>query len=204
MKSTIRETWKIIQGLIVFTILLFLIVVAMKYVSQIIKDGFEQISQIASNTDAVIIVALITGSLSVLGVVISSIVAKVIEYQQRTKRYLFEKREAPYSEFINLVYKVMDKTKKNEEYSENEMISDMLSFSRQLSLWGSSRVIKKWLKFRMSSQNSDFNPINNLFVMEDILFDIRKDMGQKRNGLKRGDMLSFFINDIQDVLSKQK
>lgn len=98
----------------------------------------------------------------------------------------------------------MDKTKKNEEYTESEMAQDMLSFSKQLSLWGSSRVIKKWLKFRMASQNSDFDPIENLFIMEDIIFDIRKDMGQKRNGLKRGDMLAFFINDIHDILSKYK
>lgn len=204
MKSRVKEIWKIVQGLIVLAVVFFLFIIALKYIIQITNDGFEQILQTVSKADAVIIVALITGTLSILGVVISSIIAKVVEYRQKTKRYLFEKREDSYAKFIDLVYKVMDKTKKNEEYTESEMAQDMLSFSKQLSLWGSSRVIKKWLKFRMASQNSDFDPIENLFIMEDIIFDIRKDMGQKRNGLKRGDMLAFFINDIQDILSKYK
>ena len=51
-----------------------------------------------SNMDAVVTVALITGSLSFLSVFISSIVSKILEYKQNTKRYLYEKKEAPYSE----------------------------------------------------------------------------------------------------------
>ena len=43
-----------------------------------------------SNMDAVVTVALITGSLSFLSVCISSIVSKILEYKQNTKRYLYE------------------------------------------------------------------------------------------------------------------
>ncbi|MDU2353332.1 MAG: hypothetical protein E7D92_01810, partial [Anaerococcus sp.] len=66
--------------------------------------------------------------------------------------------------------------------------------------WGSDEVVRKWIEIRTSSLNSDSNSINNLFVLEDIIFLIRKDLGQKNKGLKRGDILSFFINDIDNYL----
>ena len=92
MKSKVKEIWKIAQGLILLFILFLLFVAALKYIIQIINDGLEHLLQIVSKADVVIIVALITGTLSILGVVLSSIIAKVVEYRQKTKRNLFEKR----------------------------------------------------------------------------------------------------------------
>ena len=37
-----------------------------------------------------------------------------------------------------------------------------------------------------------------------IIFEIRKDMGQKKSGLKQGDILAFFVNDIREYLPKNK
>lgn len=157
-----------------------------------------------SNMDAVVIVALITGSVSILGVVISSIVSKLIEYQQKTKRYLYEKKEEPYSEFIEMVYKLQDSERGNKEYCEKELLDDTISFSKKLTLWGSSKVIKKWLDFRKKSQEQNDNRTDILFILEEIIFEIRKDMGQKKSGLKQGDILAFFVNDIKDYLPKDK
>ena len=156
-----------------------------------------------SNMDAVVIVALITGSVSILGVVISSIVSKLIEYQQKTKRYLYEKKEEPYAEFIEMVYKLQDSEKGNKKYCEKEVWDDTISFSKKLTLWGSSKVIKKWLDFRKKSQEQNDNITDILFTLEEIIFEIRKDMGQK-NGLKQGDILKFFVNDVKNYLPKDK
>ncbi len=157
-----------------------------------------------SNMDAVVIVALITGSVSILGVVISSIVSKIIEYRQNIKRYLYEKKEEPYSEFIEMVYKIQENVKKNKEYNDKEMLDDIFSFSKKLTLWGSSKVIRKCLAFREISQEQNDNPTDNLFILEEIIFEIRKDMGQKKSGLKQGDILAFFVNDIKDYIPKDK
>lgn len=156
-----------------------------------------------SSMDAVVIVALITGSVSILGVVISSIVSKIIEYRQNTKRYLYEKREEPYSEFIEMVYKIQDKGKAKENINDEEMLDNIFSFSKKLTLWGSNKVIKKWLAFRKISQEQNDNT-ENLFMLEEIIFEIRKDMGQKKSGLEKGDILAFFVNDIKDYLPKDK
>lgn len=174
---------------------LLIIGIGIYFLVKLIIKFFYWIRSFASNTEAVIVVALITGTLSLLGIVISNI----IEYKQNTKRYLYEKKEEAYSEFIEMVYK-LQQIQKDGKISEKEITKDLISFSQKLTLWGSDEVVRKWIEIRTSSLNSDSNSINNLFVLEDIIFLIRKDLGQKNKGLKRGDILSFFINDIDNYL----
>lgn len=70
-----RETILGILGLII-------IIVVVGFLIYIIKNAFIIMAQTASKLDAVVIVALITGAVSIIGVVLSSIVAKYLEYRQ--------------------------------------------------------------------------------------------------------------------------
>ena len=195
-KSLIKN---IIVGMLVLGIIVYIVVwligLFLGYVGGFVNR--------LSNMDAVVIVALITGSVSILGVVISSIVSKIVEYRQNTKRYLYEKKEEPYSEFIEMVYKIQEKGKAKENINDEEMLDDIFSFSKKLTLWGSNKVIRKWLAFRKISQEQNDNT-ENLFMLKEIIFEIRKDMGHKKSGLEKGDILAFFVNDIEDYLPKDK
>ena len=199
-----RSAKDIILGFLLLAALgigsVYILKISLTYIGMFI----EKLNQITSNMDAVVIVALITGSVSILGVVISSIISKIIEYQQNTKRYLYEKKEEPYSEFIEMVYKIQRMTREDNTYSEKDMLEDLSSFSKKLTLWGSNRVIKKWLAFRERNQNEKTDPMENLFILEEIIFEIRKDMGQRQKGLKQGDILAFFVNDINKYLPSTK
>ena len=106
MNKKSNSFFDIIKGLIVLIILVAIVVFAIQYLLNVISDIIAEFAQATSKVDAVIIVALITSAVSILGVVLSSIVAKILEYRQTTKRYLYEKREEPYSEFIEMVYKL--------------------------------------------------------------------------------------------------
>ena len=154
-----------------------------------------------SKLDAVIIVALITGGVSITGVVLSSIISKILEYKQRRREYLYQKREKPYACFIDVVYKMQESAKTTQGYSQEDMIIDLRKFSKDLTLWGSNRVIKKWIKFRETS-NKAITPPELLFVMEDIMFAMRKDMGLKK--MSKGKLLSFFVNDIKQYTFPRK
>ena len=189
----------ILKGLFVLIALAFIIVHALQFIINGILDKMIQFIQLSSKADAVIIVALITGAVSILGVVLSSIVARILEYRQSINRYLYEKREEPYSDFIEMVYRLQQKIKTEESYTEEEMVADIFKFSKKLTLWGSDNVIKKWLKFKENGQDVTKKD-ENLFVLEDIIFEIRNDMGQKRGKLRKGDLLSFFINDIHNYI----
>lgn len=199
-KNKLSSIKDIIIGILMLAIIGYIIV----WLLGLFMGYIESFVNRLSNMDAVVIVALITGSVSILGVVISSIVSKIIEYRQNIKGYLYEKKEEPYSEFIEMVYKIQENVKENKEYNDKEMLDDIFSFSKKLTLWGSSNVIRKWLAFRKISQEQNNNPTDNLFILEEIIFEIRKDMGQKKSGLKQGDILAFFVNDIKDYLPKDK
>lgn len=57
---------------------------------------------------------------------------------------------------------------------------------------------KKWIKYRKQCQDGN---VQNLFLLEEIIYDMRRDVGLKRK-MKKGNMLSLFINDIETALKK--
>lgn len=183
-------------GVLILLVCLVIVLVLIRFIVIGISSFISWLGTIASHLEAVVIVALISGAASTISVAVASAVSKIIDYKQKRKKYLYQKREKPYQEFIDMVYKIIDSSKENKKYSENEMTQDMLKFSKQLTLWGSNRVIKKWLKIRTSS-NIGLSGEETIFVMEDILYAMRKDMGLRK--LRKGNLLSFFINDIEKI-----
>ena len=125
------------------TLVVLAIFIVVKVIQYAIKAGaslLTWVSQTLPKMDAVVIVALITGAVSILGVVLSSIVAKAVEYRRTRREYLTQKREDPYSEFIEMVYKIQQSSKPGKEYPEEEMIKDLTRFSKKITLWG----LPKW------------------------------------------------------------
>ena len=172
-----------------------------KYLGIGLSTAIDLIKDNLSKLDAVIIVALITGTVSLTGVIFSSIVSKIIEYKKSRQAYLAQKRENSYGAFIEMVYKIQQYSQKNDSYTTQEMITDMLSFSKELTLWGSKNVVNKWVEFRTNGADPE-KAKNNLFLLEEIMNEMRKDMGVKR--VKKGNLLSFFVNDIKTTLRGKK
>ena len=52
------------------------------------------------------------------------------------------------------------------------------------------------LKSNVTAQD----PAKSLFVLENMLFAIRRDLGHKNKNLKQGDLLSLFVTDIDQHL----
>lgn len=203
-KQTFAEKHPKIYSLIGLLLLTAMVVAAIWLFMWIINVVESRIVSIVNfvedfvnTSDQVIVVAMITGTVSITGVVISSIVAKIVEYRYNVKKYLYDKREEPYKQFVEMVYKIIENAqKKDEERMTEEEMAEMVSeFSKGLTLWGSNRVVKKWLRYRKSSIKGDKNI---LWEMEDIIYEIRKDVGLGRK-LKKGDMLAFFVNDIENL-----
>lgn len=171
------------------------------YLGRIINALVDWVSNMASKMDAVVIVAFITGTVSIVGVIISSVVAKIIDYRKSRQDYLAKKREIPYGEFVEMIYKIQQNVKNSGSYTEEMMLEDLSRFSRQITLWGSSKVVQKWVKFRGNGAKPDAGT-NNLFLMEEIMNEMRKDLGLKK--VKKGNLLAFFVNDIKEVLKVKK
>lgn len=186
-------------GIVLLTGLIASAIWLIKFLYNIIIDGIIKLSAVASKLDAVIIVALITGLVSITGVIISSIVAKIVDYRKSRKEYLTQKREKPYGEFVEMIYKIQKNAKNPGSYSEKQMLEDLSKFSKQITLWGSSKVINKWIQFRENGSDPE-KAKNNLFLMEEIMNNMRKDLGLRK--VKKGNLLGFFVNDIKSAMKK--
>ena len=197
--------WNFLFGLILLLGLLaigiLLVYLCIKYIGIGIGTFIDWLKDIASKLEAVVIVALITGSVSLIGVILSSVVAKRIDYKKSRQEYLAQKREHSYESFVAMVYKLQNSEKGQNTYTENEMIKDIRSFSEELTLWGSKKVADKWVKFRLNGTNPE-TAKNNLFLLESIMNEMRHDMGVKR--VKKGNLLSFFVNDIKSSMRVKK
>lgn len=169
----------IILGLVLLLAIGTFLVLIIKYLCNIFVDGIMKLTEVASKLDAVIIVALITGLVSIIGVIISSVVAKIVDYRKSRQEYLTQKREKPYGEFVEMIYRVQENAKKPGAYSDKQMVEDLSKFSKQITLWGSSRVINKWIEFRENGASPE-KAKENLFLMEEIMNDMRKDLGVKK------------------------
>lgn len=183
----------VIMGVIACTIIFYIF----RYMGTGLANLISLISDITSKMDAVVIVALITGMVSIIGVIISSVVAKIIDYKKGRQEYLAKKREEPYGEFVEMIYKIQQNSKKKGSYIEDMMVKDLSKFSKQITLWGSPNVVNKWVKFRENGANPEAGT-DNLFLMEEIMNEMRKDLGLKK--VKKGNLLAFFVNDIKKTM----
>ena len=196
--------WNFFIGLLLFFGMIAgaiaIVYYVVKFISHIVSSFVDWISTVATTLDAVVIVALITGAVSIVGVIISSIVAKSLEYRKARREYLAQKREKPYSDFVAMYYKILMSKKLGEEYSQEEMLKDMTAFSQELTLWGSNKVVRLWVDYRTKA--TQLNGVDNLFQYEKILYEIRKDMGFRK--MKKGTLLKFVVNDLDESLKKLK
>ncbi len=99
-----------------------------------------------------------------------------------------------------MVYKVQKNSKIPRTYTEEQMLEDLSKFSKQITLWGSSKVINKWIQFRENVANTD-KAKENMLLMEEIMNEMRKDLGLKK--VKKGNLLGFFVNDIKEALKNR-
>lgn len=178
-------------GIIILALLVVIAMILIKW----LFGGFITIISRVGKVDAVVITAIIAGAVSITGVIISSIVGKCLEFKKTRQEYLAQKREEPYGDFTKMVYKLLFQSK-NGTYTQAEMIKDLSSFSREITLWGSKEVVTEWVQFRKNA-NTPEGAKKNLLLIDDIMNAMRKDLGVKK--VRQKDLISFFINDPENI-----
>ena len=171
-----------------------------KNIPTYIQDIVTYLQNMTSSLDVVVLVALITGSITLL----NSFYSRYSEQRNKKREYLATKREGPYSDLFTVIHKVSLSEKGDFVYSSEDMIKDINDFNSKLSLWGSPKVVKKWNDFRQKSLegNKQLEPKELLNAVEEVMNEMRKDLGSKST--KKGELLSIFINDSENLLGKRK
>ncbi len=195
--GTNASNWKgLLKGLV--ALLLLIIIAAGLIAAFIIYIGPSIVSFFSSfsTLDTGVIVALIAGAISIITLVGGG----VLNNRMKRKEYLYKHREKPYMQLISMFYDFQSSTKQGQAISQEELLDIFTEFNKEITLWGSSKAIKKWGTWRVSSSRENLSPNELLFRMEDVLIQLRKDMGLKR-GIKRGDLLRLTVNDIDDHIA---
>ena len=154
-------SWSIFKNLINIVAFSFVILGVLEIII-LIPSIFEYVS----NLDKVFIVAIITGTISILGVLYST-------YMKRVE-YLSEKRQDAYLGFVNFMYELMII---NPDMEMNDIIENINNFQASILLWGSPSVINAWKTFKQNSIDNPQDTERTLHLVEILINAMRKDLG---------------------------
>jgi hypothetical protein len=148
--------------------------------------------------------AIIAASATMIVAVLTVVIAKYYERKQEIENQQREKKIEVYEQFMEKWFDKLLVISKNKDKNKNvlddeEFVQFLSEFTRKLILWGSNGVVKKYSFFRQGSLTpaQDSSPYAILYNFEQVLFEIRKDIGHSNQTLKSGDLLTLFVNDIQ-------
>ncbi len=150
---------------------------------------------------------LVIASATIIVSLISVLVSKHLDRKAEILAHLREKKIPTYEKIIKFIFSLTFAEKIGKKQpSEKEMIKFMAEITQELVIWGSDEMLNAFFKFRMMSlentDNNSGNPYVVLFMVEDLLLAIRKDLGHKNENVSRGKILGLFINDLPDELKK--
>jgi hypothetical protein len=164
----------------------------------VVAKVFRSLTNIKSDISVAIVAASATITVSIVSLVIS----KVMETRATIIQELRAKKVPIYEELISTMFKFQFAEKLGEErMSEAELIRFFANLTEKLTIWGSDGIIRAFSDSRLASSRIA-NPEDILFIYENLLLEIRKDLGHKNKNLKRGTILSLFINDIEQYLRR--
>lgn len=118
------------------------------------------------NLDSVFKVAIVTGVISIAGVIYSA-------YMKRVE-YLSEKRKDAYLEFVNFMYELIII---NPNMEMNDIVKNINKFQASILLWGSSSVISAWKVFKQNDIDNPQDTGRTLHFVEILINAMRKDLG---------------------------
>jgi hypothetical protein len=97
---------------------------------------------------------------------------------------------------ISTLFRIQNANKLGEQpLSSQELMRFLTKMTEQMVIWGSDDVIKELRAFRMHSISGGA-PMEVLFRYESLLLAIRRDLGHRNKGFKRGALLGLWVNDI--------
>lgn len=188
----------IAKGLAIVVILILVIAAALRYVISGFAWFAAELLGALSSMDAAIVVAFVTGCVSIVTVVLGTLLNSYLAYKHREREYLRSHREDTYRQLISAFVKVLKRPKIGAEYSQDEMLDDIFTFTENLMLWGSADAIKLWSEWRIKAGDNP-DPMELMLGQEQIIMQLRKDVGQKKK-LPQGSILKLFINDFNEQL----
>jgi hypothetical protein len=160
-----------------------------------------KIWSIFSSVDPRLGAGLVMAFATILVSLITVLFSKHLERKAAILTHLREKKIPTYEKIIDFIFSITFAEKLGkEQLTEKEMVKFIAEITQELVIWVSDEMLEAFYKFRMMSiantDNSPSNPYGVLFIVEDLLLAIRKDLGHNNKNVSRGKILGLFINDL--------
>lgn len=148
-----------------------------------------------------LIVAIIGGTITISSFFIT-------RYLERKKEIEFEiriKKIPIYEEFLSFYFKVILGDKNGKKISHTETVIFFRELHQKVIVWFPENVLKLYIdwksKLQEYSENSDESILKELLlIQEQLMKEIREDIGHTNKKIKKGDLSSLYINDIKKYL----
>ena len=158
-----------------------------------------------STLDAKYGAALVAAAGTVIVSVISVVISRYLENRANIRKSMREKKVPVYEDLLKFMFKILMGTKTGKQVSEKEMLDFMMDFTQKIMVWGSDSVLNAWADFRdASTEGGDATETGAklLIAYENLIREIRKDLGHKNKGLVQGRLLSLFVTDYKNYIGR--
>ena len=146
---------------------------------------------------------LIAAILVPSGALMAAIITATLTHHFTRKREVEENHRIRKSEiYIDFVQKVLAQSlqigkQKQSQQEITEHLEDFIfNFVGALIVWGSPSVIHAYRQFQKSAGD---NPEKLLSSMDNLLQEIRKDLGHSNKGIKKYDLYNLFLRGDEDI-----
>ena len=146
------------------------------------------------SVDAGVAAAIITAIAGILGLLYSQWHNKAKEISEGHR----PKKIELYNTFFDIVdhYTRNERENKIEDGIPKTIQKQFEKLNRGLIVWASPGVIKAWLNFRRGAEDPNQN---TLILVDALLKEIRKDLGNSNWNLQDGDIVRIYLKDVDDL-----
>ena len=162
--------------------------------------GTKSLIGAITEAESSVAAAFIAAAVAVVGSVISLAVGKAYETRAAIRNDLRQKKTPVYEDIVHtLLYDVMfAKMLGKEPPAQPQLMEFFARITEKLTIWGSDDVLRVYGEFKSNPATVN-DPTQSIFMFEDLLLAIRKDLGHQNRGVGRKAILRLFVTDIDKV-----
>lgn len=169
----------------------------------------KAIPTVFSQLDPTVFAALIAASATVLTTVLAHLIERYIaksrDIREAHRKYKTELYKGFFRNIMGPIQTtVNEKNKAQKAKQQKELVQNLQQFSRELILWAAPPVITG---FKTMIRKASENPKEAMVNLDDLMREIRKDLGHSNKGLSRGDLFKLFLRDpeiLDEVLHEME
>ncbi len=147
-----------------------------------------------------VVASFLAAAVAVVGSVITLAVGKAYETRAAIRNDLRQKKTPVYEDIVHtLLYDVMFAEMLGRELPAQPQLMEFFArITEKLTIWGSDDVLRVYGEFKANAATEN-DPTQGIFMFEDLLLAIRKDLGHRNKGVGRKAILRLFVTDIEKV-----